>query len=96
MVLHAIGRTKGQKLPVHNLLFVVFHSNVSFMASQRCDSHVHTFYWYPSCNRCSSMKFMAELFITHGHQHIELNYACAVHHQELPAHLQTPSGNTNK
>ena len=27
----------------------------------------------------SSTNLMAKLFITHGHQHLELNYTCTVH-----------------
>ena len=43
----------------------------------------------------TSVKSTAKLFITHGHQHIELNHACAVHHPELPANSQTPPGTTS-
>ena len=41
-------------------------------------------------------KLMAKLFITHRHQHIELNYARIVHCQELPTNLQTPPGIISK
>ena len=44
----------------------------------------------------SGMKLMAKLFITHGHQHIEVNDACTVHRQELLANLQTPPGIASK
>ena len=44
----------------------------------------------------SSMKFMPKLFITHGHQHIELNYPCTVHRHGLPANLRTPPRRASK
>ena len=34
----------------HNFLFVTLHSNVSSMASQSCDCHVHTYHWSPNCS----------------------------------------------
>ena len=88
-VMHAVGRATGHKLYVHNLLFVV-------LVRVSCTRVLLVPRLQTLFKRClnvgslwrSSMKLMAKLFI-------ELNYACAVHRQELPANNQKPPGTTS-
>ena len=90
---------KGHKFCVHNHVFGVLYSNVSFMHSQWCDCHVYTcstgaqvaatVHAASECGQFVAIKCIINGQVVH---HSLAPARTSSHHQELPASNQTPLG----